>query len=232
MVKPGGTETPALLIPASPAPFPPRTSFILPLPSALPPPNEYTYLVAGFAPFTGASASGTVIVAMIAFFLLGKFFNFSGQPPSAALRGESPDLQDSNTTAVSSSSARADSRGRLAQFSRSVVTACLRSQSLKNRRSWRTPATGSAAAPADWRGVARFQPSPLLYRKTRPLRAECAKFPPTRANIHGPAPNRPQIVRFPGLRSIVVSRRPLATGHAAEPQRFASPSRAPASRCS
>src|SRR3954468_12947116 len=95
MVKPGGTGSPALLISARPAPLPPRTSFILPLPSALPPPNEYTYLVAGFAPFTGASASGTVIVAMIAFFLLGKFFNFSGQPPSAALRGESPDLQDS-----------------------------------------------------------------------------------------------------------------------------------------
>src|SRR5215469_14790684 len=67
MVNPGGTGSPALVISARPAPLPPSTSFILPLPSALPPPNEYTYLVADglfvvFFSFT--SASGRVIVAM------------------------------------------------------------------------------------------------------------------------------------------------------------------------
>src|SRR2546425_5168299 len=55
---------------------------------------------------------------------------------------------------------------------------CLRSQSLKNRRSWKTLSTVSAGAPADLRADARLQPLPLLYRKTRPLRGECAKFPP------------------------------------------------------
>src|SRR3990170_671809 len=34
MVKPGGTGTPRFVISARPAPFPPRTSFILPCPSA------------------------------------------------------------------------------------------------------------------------------------------------------------------------------------------------------
>ena len=47
MVKPGGTGRPALVISARPAPLPPRSSFILPLPSALPPPKEKTYLVRG-----------------------------------------------------------------------------------------------------------------------------------------------------------------------------------------
>ena len=45
MVNPGGTGRPALVISARPAPLPPSTSFILPLPSALPPPKKYTYLV-------------------------------------------------------------------------------------------------------------------------------------------------------------------------------------------
>src|ERR1700685_3687517 len=45
MVNPGGTGRPAFVISARPAPLPPRTSFILPLPSALPPPKEYTYFV-------------------------------------------------------------------------------------------------------------------------------------------------------------------------------------------
>ena len=40
MVNPGGTGRPALVISARPAPLPPRMSFILPLPSALPPPKE------------------------------------------------------------------------------------------------------------------------------------------------------------------------------------------------
>src|SRR5579863_7243918 len=43
MVKPGGTGKLARDISASPAPLPPSTSFILPSPSASPPPNEYTY---------------------------------------------------------------------------------------------------------------------------------------------------------------------------------------------
>src|SRR3981081_830173 len=72
MVKPGGTGRPAFVISASPAPLPPRTSFILPLPSALPPPKEYTYfVVAGFVAVIFVSAgfvsmmpvSGRVVVA-------------------------------------------------------------------------------------------------------------------------------------------------------------------------
>ena len=68
MVNPGGTGNPALVISASPAPLPPSTSFILPLPSALPPPKKYTYLVdvcllEVFVSFT--SASGRVIVAIM-----------------------------------------------------------------------------------------------------------------------------------------------------------------------
>src|SRR6478735_6772460 len=43
MVKPGGTGRPALVISARPAPLPPRSSFILPLPSALPSPKKNTY---------------------------------------------------------------------------------------------------------------------------------------------------------------------------------------------
>src|SRR5580700_1793936 len=68
MVKPGGTGRPAFVISASPAPLPPRTSFILPLPSALPPPNEYTYFVlAGFVAAGFVSVmrvSGRVVVAI------------------------------------------------------------------------------------------------------------------------------------------------------------------------
>src|SRR6266849_8041993 len=43
MVKPGGTGRPARHISASPAPLPPRMSFIFPSPSAPKAPNEYTY---------------------------------------------------------------------------------------------------------------------------------------------------------------------------------------------
>src|SRR5258708_6505546 len=43
MVNPGGTGSLARDISARPAPLPPSTSFILPSPSADPPPNEYTY---------------------------------------------------------------------------------------------------------------------------------------------------------------------------------------------
>src|SRR5213082_3469679 len=45
MVKPGGTGSPALVISAKPAPLPPSSSFILPLPSALPAPKKNTYWV-------------------------------------------------------------------------------------------------------------------------------------------------------------------------------------------
>src|SRR5579872_4950005 len=62
MVKPGGTGRPALVISARPAPFPPSSSFILPLPSALPPPKKYTYLV-GLELVTSWCVSGSVIVA-------------------------------------------------------------------------------------------------------------------------------------------------------------------------
>ena len=40
IVNPGGTGKPALVISARPAPLPPRTSFIRPLPSALPSPKK------------------------------------------------------------------------------------------------------------------------------------------------------------------------------------------------
>jgi ClpP class serine protease len=57
MVKPGGTGRPALVISARPAPLPPRTSFILPLPSARPAPKENTY----FVPVCGAVAIVTSV---------------------------------------------------------------------------------------------------------------------------------------------------------------------------
>src|SRR5208282_6549539 len=82
IVNPGGTGRPRFVISANPAPLPPRTSFIFPLPSALPPPKEYTYLVApGFAALisvglefavfdsvvfvSAISASGRVVVAIL-----------------------------------------------------------------------------------------------------------------------------------------------------------------------
>src|SRR5205085_5381751 len=80
MVNPGGTGNPALVISARPAPLPPSTSFILPLPSALPPPNEYTYLVVDFL-VSFVSVSGRVIVAIIyesfCDLVIGKFGNFA-----------------------------------------------------------------------------------------------------------------------------------------------------------
>ena len=45
IVKPGGTGSPSELISARLAPLPPSSSFIAALPSALPPPKKYTYLV-------------------------------------------------------------------------------------------------------------------------------------------------------------------------------------------
>src|SRR5258708_2614720 len=80
MVNPGGTGNPALVISASPAPLPPRSSFILPLPSALPPPKEKTYLVALFLlglpllPEDWISVSGSVEVAIMS--PLGQYLNF------------------------------------------------------------------------------------------------------------------------------------------------------------
>src|SRR5271154_3683070 len=64
MVTPGGTGSPALVISASPAPLPPSSSFILPLPSALPPPKKYTYLVAGLRS-VDSMFLGRVCVAII-----------------------------------------------------------------------------------------------------------------------------------------------------------------------
>jgi hypothetical protein len=43
IVNPAGTGSPIRLISARFAPFPPRSGFIPPFPSALPDPNEYTY---------------------------------------------------------------------------------------------------------------------------------------------------------------------------------------------
>src|SRR5205085_618176 len=42
IVKPGGTGRPALVISARPDPLPPRVSFMVRLPSALPLPKKYT----------------------------------------------------------------------------------------------------------------------------------------------------------------------------------------------
>ena len=66
-MNPGGTGSPAFVISANPAPLPPSTSFIFPFPSALPPPNEYTYFVPdGLLGFfvSFSSVSGRVIVAI------------------------------------------------------------------------------------------------------------------------------------------------------------------------
>src|SRR5215470_598052 len=48
MVNPGGTGRPARLISARPEPLPPSVSFMVPSPSAVPPPNMYTYLLMRF----------------------------------------------------------------------------------------------------------------------------------------------------------------------------------------
>src|SRR5271170_5273341 len=73
MVNPGGTGRLALVISARPAPLPPSSAFILPLPSALPPPKKYTYFVIaafGCLVFVSAvfvsiiSVSGRVVVAI------------------------------------------------------------------------------------------------------------------------------------------------------------------------
>src|SRR4051794_41085312 len=78
MVKPGGTGSPALVISARPAPLPPRSSFILPLPSALPPPKEKTYLVADFFSAVPTVVSGRVCVAIMKVrpLLFRRFFEF------------------------------------------------------------------------------------------------------------------------------------------------------------
>src|SRR5712692_7716590 len=78
MVKPGGTGNPALVISARPAPLPPRSSFILPLPSALPPPKEKTYLVAAFLSVVPMLVSGRVCVAIMGVrpLLFRRFFGF------------------------------------------------------------------------------------------------------------------------------------------------------------
>src|SRR3954464_9103745 len=63
MVKPGGTGSPAFVISARPAPLPPRTSFILPSPSALPPPKKNTYLAGELCAVAilSVSTSGNVV---------------------------------------------------------------------------------------------------------------------------------------------------------------------------
>src|SRR4029077_12053995 len=73
IVKPGGTGRPAFVISARPAPLPPRTSFILPFPSALPPPKKYTNLTSGLLlVLTSTALSGRVVVA------INKSFTVSG----------------------------------------------------------------------------------------------------------------------------------------------------------
>src|ERR1700682_5199432 len=78
IVKPGGTGSPALVISARPAPLPPRSSFILPLPSALPPPKEKTYFVAVFFSVVARLVSGRVCVAIMGVrpLLFRRFFGF------------------------------------------------------------------------------------------------------------------------------------------------------------
>src|SRR5271169_1982384 len=107
MVKPGGTGRPAFVISARPAPLPPRTSFILPLPSAAPPPKKYTYFVAagfvvvGFVAAGFASAgfvsmipvSGRVVVAMYGsssfyYLLFRRFLAFGHDLGEIGDRGE------------------------------------------------------------------------------------------------------------------------------------------------
>src|SRR5581483_1838159 len=61
MVNPGGTERAAFVISARTASLPPSSSFIFPLPSALPSPKKYTYFTA-LAAVCGASVSGSVVV--------------------------------------------------------------------------------------------------------------------------------------------------------------------------
>src|ERR1700719_718647 len=58
MVKPGGTGSPRFAISARLAPLPPSRSRITALPSALPPPKEYTHLAAGALAGAGLMAEG------------------------------------------------------------------------------------------------------------------------------------------------------------------------------
>src|SRR5215467_11047107 len=149
MVNPGGTGSPALVISARPAPLPPSTSFILPLPSALPPPNEYTYFVADglfVVFFSFASASGRVIVAMDKSFFVWSDSKFSKNCRKTILyRWERKcgyvDVVYSVFRAARGAAATAPPRYEL-------PTLFLRSRSPRNPRSSRIPATASAAAPA------------------------------------------------------------------------------------
>src|ERR1035438_9933757 len=69
MVNPGGTGKPAFVISARPAPLPPRTSFMRPLPSAEPPPKKYTYLVAAVeVEFAAANSTSTAATKYVYFF--------------------------------------------------------------------------------------------------------------------------------------------------------------------
>src|SRR6516165_1185101 len=86
MVNPGGTGRPALVISARPAPLPPSTSFILPLPSALPPPKKNTY----FVPVCGVafcSFSSRVVVLMNASF---DWYAASDERDNADLQNRGP----------------------------------------------------------------------------------------------------------------------------------------------
>src|SRR5688500_20173884 len=66
MVNPGGTGRPALVISARPEPLPPRRSFIVRSPSALPLPKKYTYFRprAFCATLTAAAAAAATATAL------------------------------------------------------------------------------------------------------------------------------------------------------------------------
>src|SRR5487761_1759207 len=75
MVNPGGTGSPTLVISARPAPLPPSMSFMVPLPSADPPPKKYTYCVLAdlepvepflpFLPFAATFFGNSKVLALI-----------------------------------------------------------------------------------------------------------------------------------------------------------------------
>src|SRR5512142_3235174 len=90
MVKPGGTGNPALVISARPAPLPPSSSFILPWPSALPPPKKYTYL-------TGTSCAVAIetsvcLEVVVLMRLLPRFPSGSRVPGAGREQKDVPDL--------------------------------------------------------------------------------------------------------------------------------------------
>src|SRR4051812_21316398 len=85
MVNPDGTGIPKLVMSAKLAPLPPKRSFILPVPSALPLPKKYTrffevflllVLVIFFAVFLKEAGFLDFLMGFLIFFFINILFNY------------------------------------------------------------------------------------------------------------------------------------------------------------